>query len=233
MEAHLGLTDLFGVSIAKVIVIFVWSIFSTHADQGFPGNMSARISYAWESDRTLRIDFAASSDTETPVSLTNHNYYNLNGHQSSIKNHMIQLNANEITGIIVISATGNFESVINSCLDLNHEKSISALINSEDPMIKHARGLDFNYVLTKGSVVSVTNELKDLILELHTNYPGIQIYTGQHLDKPFQRYQGLCLEPQFYPCSPNHPIFQTVLLADKTLDKFIKLRFKEVIYCEI
>jgi len=86
--------------------------FSTHNDQGFPGNMSARISYAWESDRTLRIDFAASSDTETPVSLTNHNYYNLNGHQSSIKNHMIQLNANEITSIHRdFTATGNFESV--------------------------------------------------------------------------------------------------------------------------
>ena len=52
--------------------------FSKHNDQGFPGNMSARISYAWESDRTLRIDFSASSDRETPVSLTNHNYYNLN-----------------------------------------------------------------------------------------------------------------------------------------------------------
>ena len=134
--------------------------FSTHNDQGFPGNMSARISYAWESNRTLRIDFSASSDRETPVSLTNHNYYNLNGHQSSIKNHMIQLNANEITSIYHdFTATGNFESVIKSCLDLNHEKSISDLINGEDPMLKHARGLDFNYVLRKGSVVSVTNEL--------------------------------------------------------------------------
>ena len=203
--------------------------FSKHNDQGFPGNMSAMISYAWESDRTLRIDFSASSDRETPVSLTNHNYYNLNGHQSSIKNHTIQLDANEITSIHRdFTATGDFESVINSCLDLNHEKSISALINSEDPMIKHARGLDFNYVLTKGSVVSVTNELKDLILELHTNYPGIQIYTGQHLDKPFQRYQGLCLEPQFYPCSPNYPHFPDCFIGPgKTLNKFIKLRFKE------
>ena len=95
-------------------------------------------------------------------------------------------------------------------------------------MLKHAGGLDFNYVLRKGSVVSVTNELKDLILELHTNYPGIQIYTGQHLDKPFQRYQGLCLEPQFYPCSPNHPHFPDCFIGPgKTLNKFIKLRFKE------
>ena len=203
--------------------------FSTHNDQGFPGNMSARISYAWESDRTLRIDFSASSDRETPVSLTNHNYYNLNGHQSSIKNHTIQLDASEITSIHHdFTATGDFESVINSCLDLNHEKSISDLINGEDPMLKHAGGLDFNYVLRKGSVVSVTNELKDLILELRTNYPGIQIYTGQHLDKPFQRYQGLCLEPQFYPCSPNHPHFPDCFIGpDKILNKFIKLRFKE------
>ena len=157
--------------------------FSTHNDQGFPGNMSARISYAWESDRTLRIDFSASSDRETPVSLTNHNYYNLNGHQSSIKNHTIQLDANEITSIHHdFTATGDFESVINSCLDLNHD----------------------------------------------TNYPGIQIYTGQHLDKPFQRYQGLCLEPQFYPCSPNHPHFPDCFIGpDKILNKFIKLRFKE------
>ena len=99
---------------------------------------------------------------------------------------------------------------------------------SDDKKKEKRRGLDFNYVLTKGSVVSVTNELKDLILELHTNYPGIQIYTGQHLDKPFQRYQGLCLEPQFLSLFAKSPTFSRLFIGpDKILNKFIKLRFKE------
>ena len=82
--------------------------------------------------RTLRIDFLLYHDRETPVS-SKSRYYNLNGHQSSIKNHTIQLDANEITSIHHdFTATGDFESVINSYLDLNHEKSVSkALINAK------------------------------------------------------------------------------------------------------
>lgn len=201
---------------------------SPDGDQGFPGDLLVTVTYSWEADRSLRVSYTAESTKETPVSVTNHSYFNLEQSVNNIYGHFIQIGSEEITEFNPDFTTdGTFASIINTSLDLRQEKSVSELISSDDARIKLAGGADFNYVLNNKAVVILQNSASDLMLRLETNYPGLQLYTGQHLGGPFKSYQAICMEPQFYPCSPNHTHFPNCFIGpENSLNKYINLKFK-------
>ncbi|MCK9280048.1 MAG: galactose mutarotase [Melioribacteraceae bacterium] len=197
-----------------------FSYLSEDGEEGFPGNLLAIVKYYLNEDNELKISFDAETDQPTHVNLTNHAYYNLSGDlASSILDHHLSLHSEEITEIDEnIFPTGKLLPIIGTELDFIDDMKIGEKIDKVDG------GYDFNYVL-KGKL----NELKFAAeifeptsgrkLKLFSTYPAVQFYSGNFLDgtigkngKPMDRYTGFCLEPQFYPDSPNKPEFPSTLL---------------------
>jgi aldose 1-epimerase len=103
--------------------------------------------------------------------------------------------------------------VAGSALDLRHRKTIGGIVDSGHPLTKLANGADFNYVLREDGVAAeLFSSEDDLRMSVETTCPGLQFYCGQHLGPPFRAFGGLCLEPQYFPDSPNQPAFPGTLL---------------------
>jgi aldose 1-epimerase len=108
--------------------------------------------------------------------------------------------------------------------------SVRSILEARDPHVQRNNGADFNFVLGHDPVVAeVWSSTGDLRMTVQTTYPGLQFYTGQHLGAPFERYGGLCLEPQYYPDSPNQASFpSTLLLPGDVYDESIVFQFLEI-----
>lgn len=192
---------------------------SKDGEEGFPGNLRTRVIYRVENN-SLIIDYYATTDKPTPVNLTSHSYFNLNGKRSgSISSHQLQINAKTVleTNHDLIP-TGELINVQNSWLDYSSIKPLSYGLQKG--------GYDHCYVierrnepLTKAAVLK-SNE-SGILMNLYTTNPGIQLYTGNNLnidfgstkdEFPYSKYAGLCLETQFFPDSPNRKEFPDTIL---------------------
>ncbi|MFA7288167.1 MAG: aldose epimerase family protein [Melioribacteraceae bacterium] len=197
-----------------------FSYLSKDGEEGFPGNLLTIVKYYLNEENELKISFDAETDQPTHVNLTNHAYYNLSGDfSSSILDHHLSLHSEEITEVDKnFIPTGIILSITGSDLDFIEDMPIGEKIDKVDG------GYDFNYLL-KGKLnelklaAEVSESISGRKMKLFTTYPAIQFYSGNFLDgtlgktrKPMNRRTGFCLEPQFYPDSPNRPEFPSTLL---------------------
>lgn len=204
------------------------SIDSPDGDNHFPGNVKAKVIYSLSSDNQLKIEYSATTDKPTIINMTNHSYFNLSGNpELAVTDETMWINADNFTPVdSTFMTTGEIIPVKDTPMDFTAEKLIGKDIESTDYLqIKYGKGYDHNYVLnTKGDLTKVAARVKDphsgIILEVFTNEPGVQFYTGNFLDgtvtgkkaKIYNKRHGLCLETQHYPDSPNKPQWPSTIL---------------------
>lgn len=204
------------------------TIESPDGDNNFPGNVIANVTYTLTDDNTIDIRYDATTDKKTIINMTNHAYFNLNGDPSkNSMNQILYLCSDSITPIDdTFMTNGTMVAVADTPFDFNTPKAIEADVNNFDcEQIKFGKGFDHNWVLrAKGDINQVAAKLSSPItgisLEVYTNEPGIQVYTGNFLDGTVKGKKGIvypqrasvCLETQHYPDSPNKPHWPSVIL---------------------
>lgn len=206
---------------------------SDDGDEGYPGNLRVRLVYTLTADNTLTLDYTAASDADTPLNLTNHVYFNLNGCDGdTVCNHFLRINAEEYTPITDrLVPTGVYASVADTCIDFRDYRLIGEALQGEDACMSYTGGVDHNFVLAhqrrvvSEAAVAYSPDTK-IRVTCCTDLPGVQVYTGNFLDEKGGKYglkwgkhQGFCLETQFFANSVNEPNFPSIIL--KSGDTFM------------
>jgi aldose 1-epimerase len=214
---------------------------SKDGEEGFPGNLGVTVRYTLDKKDGLHIDYTATTDKETVLNLTNHSYFNLSGAGNpSILKDRITIDADHYTPVDdTLIPTGKVEAVSGTPFDFRHGAEIGSRMEKDNDQLKYGLGIDLNWVLNHKrdlSVVAVKVEdpASGRVMEVYTDQPGVQFYTGNHLDGsvtgiggPYIKGSALCLETQHYPDSPNHANFpSTVLEPGDTFHSTTIYRFK-------
>ena len=192
--------------------------FSRDMEEGYPGNLKVSVIYTLTNDNELDIEYSANTDKKTIINLTNHSYFNLTGEKENIDNHLLKINSKEYIPVNSnLIPIGQFENVANTPFDFNNYKSIGKEINSKNNQLSIGNGYDHCWVLNKkyneyGLSASLYDKISGRLLEIYSDQPGIQVYTGNYLSDPFIKRQGICLETQHYPDSPNQKKYPSTLL---------------------
>ena len=188
---------------------------SPDGEEGFPGRLEATVAFTVSGD-ALTLDYAATADRPTPVNLTHHLYFNLSGRpDATILDHTLRIAGAAVTEVRAdLIPTGRLRPVAGSPFDFRTNRRIGEAVAAADPLIAVAKGVDLNWALDPGAGVKVELHSPEsgLTLELATDQPGMQVYSGQHLQAPFVRHGALALEPQGFPDAPNHPGFPSAIL---------------------
>jgi len=196
----------------------IFRILSRDEEGGYPGNLTLEVCYQWTNDNTLLITYTAVTDKKTVVNITNHCYFNLSAIASrNILGHQLAINT---------------ESMLEAGTDYI---PTGRIVKTDAAHLTSLKEINTCYVLNKPGVAAT---LKDpdsgRILKIHTTYPGLMLYTGDylesksngHLGKPYEPLDGICLECQYYPDSPNHSNFpSTILEPDHLYQESITYKF--------
>ena len=194
---------------------------SPDGNNGFPGNVTVSVVYRLGQNNDLHIAYKAVSDKKTPISLTNHAYFNLNGYESeTILNHVLKLECSAFTPVDAFSIpTGEIRSVEGTAFDFRAEKTIGADIDRDEEQLQLTGGFDHNFVIdgadgTLRKCAYAFSAESGIALYAYTTLPGVQFYAGNFLEGeigkgglPMQKRSGFCLETQYYPDSPNKTQF--------------------------
>ncbi|RYJ37412.1 Aldose 1-epimerase [Flavobacterium anhuiense] len=192
----------------------IFCLESKNGEGGFPGNLKTKVTYKWTDQNELKIEFLAEADESTPLNFTNHSYFNLSACQDKIVNHRLSVKASKI-----LESTADY---------IPTGKIIPAdgylFLNNRLADIMQEKGLNLYYVLDRDSVnekpvCELLEEKSGRMMCVYTSYPGVQLYTGDYLNcnivgehnKLYSSFDGLCLECQYYPDSPNHEHFPNTI----------------------
>lgn len=206
----------------------VLSIDSPDGDNGFPSNVKATVTYTLRADNALDISYSATTDAPTIINMTNHSYFNLSGDPNKpVTDQVLTINASNFTPVdSTYMTTGEILPVEGTPMDFRNAKLVGAEIEKFDyEQLKNGNGYDHNWVLdTKGDdtveAASLYCPATGIFLQVYTNEPGIQVYSGNFLDGTltgkggvvYKQRTGLCLETQKYPDTPNKPQWPTAVL---------------------
>ncbi|GAC1698710.1 MAG: galactose mutarotase [Gemmatimonadaceae bacterium] len=206
----------------------VLTLTSPAGDAGFPGRLDVRVTYTLTDRHELVVDYHAITDRPTPVNLTHHAYFNLAGEAArDILGHELTLAASAYTpvddGLI---PTGEIRPVRGTPFDFTQPRRIGERIADSDAQVLRCGGYDHNFVLDAATspddpwAARLHDPTSGRVLEIRTTEPGLQIYSGNHLDggdarqgdPRFRPHGGIALEPQHFPNSPNEPSFPSTIL---------------------
>lgn len=216
-----------------------FSLLSPDGDQGFPGDMKLTVTYQLK-NKALHITYDAVCNKDTPISITNHSYFNLNGQGTgSILDHTVRVNADTFIPIDEKSIPiGEIRSVKGTPMDFTTAKTVGKEICADDEQLRLGNGYDHNWCIngydgTLKEAVSVTADRTGITMTISTDYPGIQLYTGNFLDHvkgkdgaDYNFREAICFEPQFYPDSVNRDQFVSpIMKADEKYHKEIVYEF--------
>ena len=205
---------------------------SVDGEEGYPGNLDVTVTYSLTDADELRIEYQATTDKDTVLNLTNHSYFDLSGEaRGDIVDLEVTIEADRFTPVNEsLIPTGELRRVEGTPFDFRQPKRVGSRIDEEDEQLKYALGYDHNFVLNRDrQALSFAARAKHpesgRILELATTQPGVQFYTGNHLDGTvagkggvvYRFRSGVCFETQHFPDSPNQPHFpSTELKAGQT-----------------
>ncbi|KMQ59162.1 aldose epimerase [Chryseobacterium sp. BLS98] len=212
---------------------------SADGEEGYPGKLTTTVFYTLTDDNALEISYEAETDKPTVVNLTQHSYFNLSGNfTKTITDHALQINADQFLPVNeTLIPTGEQKAVKGTPFDFTVSKPIGKDISAEDDQLKKGKGYDHNWILNgKGlrSIAKVYHQGTGRLMEVFTDEPGVQFYSGNFLDGKFDTKTGgknefrtgFCLETQHFPDSPNQPSFPSTELKpgqkyqSKTIYKF-------------
>jgi aldose 1-epimerase len=192
---------------------------SPHGDEGYPGRLTTRCTYRVTGDNILQITLQAETDAPTIVNLATHSFFNLDGTQE-VGGHLLEIPAEAylpVDGDLI--PTGEIVSVAGTVFDFRTPRALKGdVIYDHNFVIARQRRADLHMMARLDGLLTRTR------LEIHSTEPGLQFYDGNEIDapmpgwdgKPYGRHAGICLEPQFFPDSPNHPNFTDAVLRPGT-----------------
>ena len=202
----------------------VFSLDSPDDDQGFPGALHVEATYALSDDNAFSITYRATTDQTTIVNLTNHSYFNLDGHASGdIKDMTLQVLAGYITEVDDdLIPTGKLIPTADVAYGFQTPTRLGDVLDHPDAAMQNAKGVDFNYCAGRDReyklIATLYSPKTGREMQTLTDMPGVQVYTGQGLHQAgkggiqYQMYGGICLETQRYPDAVHHPYFPSVVL---------------------
>ena len=210
-----------------------FTLLSPDGDNNFPGNLKTVVTYTLTDDNAIDIQYTATTDKKTVINMTNHAYWNLNGEPTrDAEDHHLYINADNFTPVDTTYMTdGTIVSVKGTPMDFRKMHALSQDINSQTyAPIKAARGFDFNWCLNtykngKGNdkklAAALYSPKTGILMDIYTDEPGIQCYTGNFLDGSntckqgdrYPKHASICLETQHYPDSPNKPQWPSAYLS--------------------
>lgn len=210
----------------------IFSLDSNDGDQGYPGAMNTSVTFTFNDDDTLCIEYFAISNKDTVCNLTNHSYFNLNGHDDEdINNHTLKINADKFIPLNYdIIPTGEILSVENTPFDFREETKISNRLLCENEQLKIANGFDHTFVIdTKENELKLAATARSnktgIQLDCYTTQPGIHLYTANYVDIDksigkdgiaYHKNSAFCFETQGLPDAINHKNFLTTELKANT-----------------
>ena len=205
-----------------------FSYFSRDGEEGYPGNLTVKVTYTLEEDCGLRIDYEASTDQATVINLANHTYFNLSGHNAgSIENHQIRIYSDHFLETDAENIpTGKAIPVADTPFDFREFQRIGERIGCGDIQLQYGGGYDHNWNLDQGETeglrlaAEALDENKNIRMQVYTTKPGIQFYSGNSLNEKnagkdgavYGWRNGFCLETQNWPDAIHHPGFPSPVL---------------------
>lgn len=218
-DAKTRLTD----SSASLVLTYL----SVDMEEGYPGNLEVEVEYTLNNDDELSVTYKATTDKTTVINITQHSYFNLTANfNNTILNHELVLNSDSFLPVDnTLIPTGEYRDVTNTPFDFRNPKIIGQQIDDEDPQLINGFGYDHCWVLNEQDkgvrfVASAFETQSRRYLEVFSDEPGIQFYSGNFLDGTllskkngsYKFRSGFCLETQHFPDSPNHTNFPSVIL---------------------
>ncbi|PXV60200.1 aldose 1-epimerase [Dysgonomonas alginatilytica] len=201
---------------------------SPDGEEGFPGTVNVKMIYTLTPENEFKITYSATTDKPTHVNLSHHSFFNLKGAgNGTITDHLLTINASGITPVdTVLIPTGKITSVEGTPFDFRTATAIGARINADDEQLKNGLGYDHNWVVDRKTekdvefIASLYEPTNGRVMEVWSDQPGIQFYSGNFLDgkvtgkygKAHNYREAVALETQKYPDTPNQPQFPSTRL---------------------